>query len=277
MDSETLSPTASSSRRHASLALVVAVVIAVVLVIVGNDLLDGVVPGALLSPIDVNAEALAFFAIVIVSISALESGATRWTRALAGVLLVGVVTTTGLGDEIGFPGAYLTLREPFVAGVVCLGYLSLPADRRRRPWPYVGLIAVVIAAELPISGWEGSLVARWIVIYAEAAGMVLLTAALFDWILPWPDDRRPVRWPAVGVYLGAVSVLAAALVIRNPDGVDHAVEVASGVFGHIELWLLRNLESCIAAIGLTIWFSIRRGSESISSIRETSAQAARPS
>lgn len=248
----------SAARRRDAFAVVVAVAAVVVLLVLRLDVFAAALPGFVVGQARNNAEAVAFLALALVVLRTDVPGTTTRARtaALVGVLAVGLAGTGASGESLGLPAAVTTHGEPFIAATLLALWLRAPVDRRRDPWPYLAVLALAVAAELP-TAFARTGVADWVVRNAESWGMFILTGLVLDRVHPRPTCLGQPAAARVRIAVGIVlATTAVGLGLVYPEGVDQAVVAATGPVEHAGVWLLRNLESYLGTLGVLLWLEV---------------------
>ena len=246
-------------QRHDLWALVVAGFLVASSALLAWPGLDGLVPGGILTQARRNTEGLVFAALAITLISACNhrSKGPRWIWSI--VAMAGLVATEVAPNGLALPAWIATLNEAIIGAVVLAVYL-LGHWRRPTPWFYVGILLVVLAGEIPISGWESSGGPTWIVEKAEAWGFAALAGFFFDFVRPAevavprlvvPSRRTVPRW----AWYGALVIVPVALSALNTNGVDSGAAV--GVVESALVWVQRITEGFVAALLITIFYDLR--------------------
>lgn len=245
----------SRSQTERGMAIVTAVAALVVVWLLGSPWFADALPQALVTFGRRNAEALVFFAIVIVTVPPLLSRPRR-TAVLVVIFLLIAIGLDFVASRELLPAEVYTHSEPFLGAAIVLAHLyATRRIRRYRVWfTYVALLAIVTVGELlPIP--EDPAQMRWIIVEAEAWGLALLTMTYFDLVRPWPfnESRPPGRWLRILWYL---VLLAVPLVVQvaNRHGVDSVA--ASGPLESGLVWLQRNIEAFVAAILIAAFFDL---------------------
>ena len=203
-----------------------------------------------------NSEAVSFFALAIALLQC--NSRPRLGLALI-VLAAGLLFILGNPD---LPASVGTHSESFLAAVIIAVWLFLPPLQRRPALLILTLVLLVAASQiLAPSSPFGLFMTR----NAEAAGLIIVFVAITTWVDP-PNSpasaMSPVQRLMIAVALGASALV---LGVIYPEGVfpagvvdPAAVEASGGLFEHIGLWLLRNIESFLVGIGLLLWLEICR-------------------
>ena len=225
------------------------------LVIIASPVMD-VFPDFVAQQSSNNSETLSFLALAIALLQC--NSRPRLGLALI-VLAAGLLFILGNPD---LPASVGTHSESFLAAVIIAVWLFLPPLQRRPALLILTLVLLVAASQiLAPSSPFGLFMTR----NAEAAGLIIVFVAITTWVDP-PNSpasaMSPVQRLMIAVALGASALV---LGVIYPEGVfpagvvdPAAVEASGGLFEHIGLWLLRNIESFLVGIGLLLWLEICR-------------------
>ncbi|MBX2869564.1 MAG: hypothetical protein KTR18_12855 [Acidiferrobacterales bacterium] len=224
------------------------------LMIIASPMMN-VFPDFVLKQSSNNSEALSFLALAI---ALLQWNSGPRFGLLLFVLGVGLVFTGDSGAAIGLATSITTHGESFVAAAAIAMLFFLPPFQQRSALLILTLVVMVIASQIltPLSPF--AFFKEFMTKNAEAVGMIIVFVALTTWVDPPANPEAAM--PSSQRLLIAVALGASALVLGliYPEGVDRAVEEASGLVDHTGLWLLRNLESFLVGIGLLLWLEICR-------------------
>ena len=203
-----------------------------------------------------NAETLSFLALAIALLQCNSRLRLGLLLIVLGVGLVFIIRNPGLPASIG------THSESFLAAVTIAVWLFLPPLQQRPAFLILTLVLMVVSSQILASSSPFGL---FMTRNAEAVGLIIVFVAITTWVDPpnYPASAMPpVQRLMIAVALGASALV---LGVIYPEGVfpagvvdPAAVEASGGLFDHIGLWLLRNIESFLVGIGLLLWLEIRR-------------------
>ena len=226
----------------------------VLLVIIASPVMD-VFPDFVAQQSSNNSETLSFLALAIALLQCNS-------RLRLGLLLIVIGVGLVFIGNPGLPASIGTHSESLLAAAIIAVWLFLPPLQQRPALLILTLVLIVVSSQiLAPSSPFGLFMTR----NAEAVGLIIVFVAITTWVDPpnYPASAMPpVQRLMIAVALGASALV---LGVIYPEGVfpvgvvdPAAVEASGGLFDHIGLWLLRNLESFLVGIGLLLWLDICR-------------------